>query len=260
MSNHLQHFNDIELEKLVNVRDLGGISNREGKKIVPKKLLRGSTLYYASENDLARLYDEYELRNVIDLRTPLEANEKPDPEYRDINYIFNPVQIEKTTGVTYEEKSRKKEEFMRKMEESYANEPYKAKEHMIRYYRNLIVDLYSVKQYGRFLNILKETEKASLWHCHLGKDRCGMATALLLEALDVDRETIIQDYLHSNIGMYGSDDYEISVDGFFRHSFREYIDAFYATVDELYGGMEKFFELMEVTREDRELLKKKYLF
>jgi hypothetical protein len=36
-----------------------------------------------------------------------------------------------------------------------------------------------------------------LFHCSAGKDRTGVATALLLSALGVDRETIIQDYLAS---------------------------------------------------------------
>ncbi|MBP5727502.1 MAG: tyrosine-protein phosphatase, partial [Clostridia bacterium] len=40
---------------------------------------------------------------------------------------------------------------------------------------------------------------AVLWHCTEGKDRCGMTTALILEALGVDRETITQDYLKTNL-------------------------------------------------------------
>ena len=40
---------------------------------------------------------------------------------------------------------------------------------------------------------------AILWHCTEGKDRCGMTTALVLEALGVDRETILEDYLKTNL-------------------------------------------------------------
>ena len=259
MSDGIYKFNDIQLEGLVNVRDLGGIKNRSGKTIKKSKLIRGSTLFYAKPDDLRKLYDEYGLRTIIDLRTPLEAKEKPDPVYLDVNYISNPVQIEKTTGVTHEEKSRKKEAFLRKMEEELAPFPEKAREHMIQYYRNLITNMFSVKQYGAFLRHLITAEEASLWHCHLGKDRCGMATALLLEALDVDRETIVQDYLHSNIGMYRTDDYEFTVEGFFGHSHREYIESFYRTIDELYGGLENFFTLMDVTPEDIQSLRDRYL-
>ena len=39
---------------------------------------------------------------------------------------------------------------------------------------------------------------AILWHCSEGKDRCGLTTALILEALGVDRDTIMVDYLKTN--------------------------------------------------------------
>ena len=40
---------------------------------------------------------------------------------------------------------------------------------------------------------------AVLWHCTEGKDRCGMTAALVLEALGVDREDILKDYLKTNL-------------------------------------------------------------
>jgi len=35
-------------------------------------------------------------------------------------------------------------------------------------------------------------------HCSAGKDRSGIAVVLILEALGVDRETIMQEYLLTN--------------------------------------------------------------
>ena len=40
---------------------------------------------------------------------------------------------------------------------------------------------------------------AILWHCTEGKDRCGLTSALVLEVLGVDRETILEDYLKTNL-------------------------------------------------------------
>ena len=37
-----------------------------------------------------------------------------------------------------------------------------------------------------------------LWHCTEGKDRCGLVTAMLLTALSVSREQIVEDYLITN--------------------------------------------------------------
>lgn len=43
------------------------------------------------------------------------------------------------------------------------------------------------------------TSGAMLWHCTEGKDRCGLTTALILEILGVDRKTIMEDYLKTNL-------------------------------------------------------------
>jgi protein-tyrosine phosphatase len=45
---------------------------------------------------------------------------------------------------------------------------------------------------------LLEGEGATLYHCTAGKDRTGLATALILSALGVPRETILYDYELSN--------------------------------------------------------------
>ena len=42
------------------------------------------------------------------------------------------------------------------------------------------------------------SEGAVLWHCTEGKDRCGLLAAMLLSALGVSREDIMEDYLLTN--------------------------------------------------------------
>jgi protein-tyrosine phosphatase len=44
-------------------------------------------------------------------------------------------------------------------------------------------------------HIVDNADNASVFHCSAGKDRTGMAAALILAALDVPRETIIEDYM-----------------------------------------------------------------
>jgi protein-tyrosine phosphatase len=45
---------------------------------------------------------------------------------------------------------------------------------------------------------LLHSDKAVIVNCTAGKDRTGLATALVLSALGVPRDTIMQDYLLSN--------------------------------------------------------------
>ena len=60
-----------------------------------------------------------------------------------------------------------------------------------------------IGQYGdRFAKLAALAADADhlpmLFHCTAGKDRSGIASALLLEALGVDRETVLDDYCLSN--------------------------------------------------------------
>ena len=55
------------------------------------------------------------------------------------------------------------------------------------------------EQFARFFRLLLETENgAVLYHCTQGKDRTGVASALLLAALGANRETIVADFDATN--------------------------------------------------------------
>ena len=72
-------------------------------------------------------------------------------------------------------------------------------EDMMVIYHQLAYDEYCQSQYAQFFELLtEEREGAILWHCSAGKDRVGIATALLLTFLGFDYETVMQDYLLTN--------------------------------------------------------------
>jgi protein-tyrosine phosphatase len=54
--------------------------------------------------------------------------------------------------------------------------------------------------FREFFRVLLETPEgnAVLWHCTNGKDRTGVAAMLLLGVLNVDEETIMEDFLLTN--------------------------------------------------------------
>ena len=73
------HSSKIETESLRNARDLGGIVNKYGRKIKPGKLIRSDQLFEGSNSDLNLLYDNYNVRTIVDFREEREKVEKPDP-------------------------------------------------------------------------------------------------------------------------------------------------------------------------------------
>lgn len=245
----------IEFQNLVNTRDLGGIMTKDGRRIRKGKLLRSGYLYPATGKDLRKLYDEYDLRTVVDFRTPIEKQERPDPHYRDINVIDLCVQSDAQMGVTQDEESRRQARLY--WQGIYANPP-RAKQHMCGFYRE-IADDFCLERYATFLRMVKDEKHTILWHCSLGKDRAGIGTVLLMELLGVPRETVMEDYISTNDYLHPGEDPDMSVAGFFEFSHREYLDSFYDEMEKKFGTMENAFEKMGLDEEFAEELRNKYL-
>ena len=68
-------------------------------------------------------------------------------------------------------------------------------------YAQMITDSHAVKVWQNLFATLlanDQPDQSVLFHCSAGKDRTGVAGALIMTALDVPRETIMQDYLLTN--------------------------------------------------------------
>ena len=65
-------------------------------------------------------------------------------------------------------------------------------------YEGFVRSAASRASYAELLTALATGEPPQLFHCTAGKDRTGWAAALLLEIADVDRDTILADYLLTN--------------------------------------------------------------
>lgn len=159
-----------------NMRDLGGLRTADGRKIKPQMLIRSAHLAQAEERDTEHISE------VIDLRTPAERQESPDRTYG-CEYTPLPVFEEINAGISHEEKAR--ERAIPNMEILYG----------------MLIDRYPDAFRRILLRIMQHdySKGAILWHCTEGKDRCGITTALVLEMLGVDRETIMEDYLKTNL-------------------------------------------------------------
>lgn len=77
--------------------------------------------------------------------------------------------------------------------------------------------------------IANNSDGATVYHCSAGKDRTGWGTAILLTILGVPREVISADFMASNTYLGRDDAVDLS-----------WLDAAYAQVDRLYGGMDTY--------------------
>lgn len=255
----------LSLQSLPNTRDLGAIRTLDGRMILPQKLLRSGELYHISQADIRTLREEYHLTTIVDFRTETERMHKPDTELEGVCYIDNPILEEETTGITRE----------RGFLEQILDFPGDARKYMEETYRSLITNQFSLNQYAKFFQYLLDQENgAILWHCTAGKDRVGIGTALLLHALGVPKNVIMEDYLRTNQYLEREIEYMLQLLGdrlkdhpgaeekirILMRVEPEYLEGAFALIETEYGSMDRFLrKKMCLTAKAMDKLKNKYL-
>lgn len=259
----------IELEALPNTRDLGGLKACGGRTVAPRRLIRSGELSPGTAADIKTLTCEYGLKTIVDLRSPLEREGRPDPEIPGVSYVSLPVLDERTLGMTREDGDVTERQSLRDMLYSPG---FDAAAYMTGTYRALITSERSLARYKRFFGVLLSHEEgALLWHCSAGKDRAGVAAAFILTALGVPREAVIEDYMSTNTFL--RDDApkkarELGItEPHILHKLRTvfgvseaYILAVFDYMERTCGSAEGFLqERLGIGQEERELLRRKYL-
>ena len=184
------------LQGAPNFRDLGGMETADGRRIKPHRLLRSGHLHDITDVDRQRLAEEFQLKTVIDLRTSGEMARKPDAVLPGVVYHHCPIFENQAEGVTRETVTDiDPDARMVAMAQKMEGQAY---ERMRELYK-VFFDDHGIKMYRQFFDlVLNQTDGAVLWHCTMGKDRCGTAAALLETALGVPYETVLADYLLTN--------------------------------------------------------------
>ena len=189
-------FGHIPFDGLPNTRDLGGLIGADGKTIRRGRLLRSGALIFGTDNDIARLRDDYRLRLVVDLRNNEELAELPDPmgQLPDASFVHASIFEDRRAGIT-QEREAQLEAARKRVEET--GDPV---DFMVMLYPAMLLDEAGRRGYQEFFKALLACEDgAALWHCHVGRDRCGMASVLVESALGVSMEQIEADYLATNL-------------------------------------------------------------
>jgi protein-tyrosine phosphatase len=179
----------------LNLRDLGGISD-----VIPKALfLRSGKLSILTLTECAELCKRYNIQCVIDLRTPMEAAEFPDPLPEGVEYLQIPLLKDAAVGITHETGSDPMT-IMRNLRKH----PEKLKEMIpdfMALYTDVVTDGYSRSQLDKVVETLRTNADkgiTTLFHCTAGKDRTGIASMALLKSYGVGNEEIIRDYMRTN--------------------------------------------------------------
>jgi len=184
----LEYDRVIHLKGTSNTRDIGGYETSDGRTLRWRQIIRSDNLSRLTARDFQKL-EEMGLKTIIDLRTERE-NEQGPTEWQGENppdiYHF-PIGRADNDWFNKQRKMLKSNRFTERQ----------SMEHMVNGYR-MIADEGLPSYQELMALVLDESNWPILIHCNAGKDRAGIATMLILEALGVDRETIMEDFLLTN--------------------------------------------------------------
>ncbi|CAK7235597.1 hypothetical protein SBRCBS47491_009350 [Sporothrix bragantina] len=168
----------LSLEGLVNARDFGGLTTRDGKITRSGILFRSDQLEYLTAHSAKSLFGGKHISTVVDLRTSAEASTHRCSWRDDFAGVVDIVNLPIDDGW-------------------HGNIPALASQ-----YCNLLTGKYLAYLQHSGSNVVDAVRcllqtspgSASLVHCAAGKDRTGVVSAFILEVLGVDRAQVVEDY------------------------------------------------------------------
>lgn len=162
---------------------MGGYRTATGRQLKWRVLYRAGAIYGLPEASRAALRS-LGIRAICDLRTPGERAHRPMDWHQGLA-------VEYYGGVPLESGARL---------EHVLTEGTALRAHMRTRMQNIYraLPFEQAPSYRHLFAQLAAGQVPLLFNCSAGKDRTGVAAALLLTALGVPRETILADYLLSN--------------------------------------------------------------
>ena len=245
----------VVLQGAANFRDLGGYETKDGHHVKWNEIYRSADISKLTNADLAILKDR-KITYDVDLRGRQESALAPDKLNPGTDYILCPAGSNNlgalTKGMTIAKGKAGGD--------------------------SLIMGFYSridslADRYKPFFNKLLDlpADNGLVFHCTAGKDRTGIAAALLLYSLGVPYNTIIADYEATNYYRKGENAKStaqltkgLHIDQDVAKSMmaakKEYLDATFAEITKQYGSVDNYLRT-QIGLDDQKigLLKKKFL-
>jgi len=173
----------VRLQGGCNFRDFGGYPTAAGGTVRWGRLFRSGVLSRLTTADLEAI-SAFDIRMVCDLRRADERDSNPNPDFG-----AHVVQMHWSTNL---ESSP-----LRSIEFARSGSRAEARAAMVQMYSKLPFVLRS-RIAGAFQGLQRCAEGAYVVHCSAGKDRTGIVAALILSALDVPRDMVVEDYTLTN--------------------------------------------------------------
>lgn len=179
----------IDIPGVRNFRDMGGYENVEGRSLARGRLFRSGHYAEIDEAAAERIAD-HNITTVVDFRSP------PEKERMAITWHtpWQPTYVDNPIGGNAAA-------WIREMFDRLSTTPFPERE--LRDQFILAFETMPIANAGglkRLFDVLIDEDDggAALFHCTAGKDRTGIAGALIMAALDMPDEAIFEDFLLTN--------------------------------------------------------------
>ncbi|MBW9212517.1 MULTISPECIES: tyrosine-protein phosphatase [Terrabacteria group] len=173
------------VRKELNLRDLGNIPTRTGRKIKEGLFYRSSGLNKFNEQDL-EIVKAMGLKKIIDLRSKEERMKSPDPDLGVPIIYFDSYRAKYMDDINFGFDG-----MLRKGKEGLHQQELRVK-----YYENMPFGNPYLK---KAMELIQEDNVPFLFHCASGKDRTGVMAIVILGLFEVEQEKMIEDYLLTNL-------------------------------------------------------------
>ncbi|GHT12169.1 tyrosine phosphatase [Bacteroidia bacterium] len=246
----------IPMQGLRNFRDLGGYYNSKNEQTQWGKLYRSGSLAEATLLDM-KMLDNLGIKTIIDFRTNNEKFMQPY-KYLAPQIINIPLRLSRP-NIFFDKilsGEMKKGDVLIALQDVMASLLYDNPDYFI--------DMFDI--------LLDKNNYPIVMNCSMGKERTGIASALILTALGIDWDQIVYDYLLSNdlidynSMLYNMEMYEDEPDiqetmTTMLRAHREDITWSFEKIAKEYGSIDKYLEQeLELTPQKREKLKEIMLY
>ncbi len=177
----------VQFEEVENFRQLGGYTGFDGKKVKMGAIYRsGAHSKITTPKDI-ELFKSLKINTVIDFRSKEEIALMPEPKYDGINYLVqsalydeNGQEVRLDLDAIYKGGLKSMNQMVSDVSSAFLGMPFNNPAYKLMFMQIYLGNLP--------LN----------YHCSAGKDRTGIATAIILRALGVSDDDILYDFELSN--------------------------------------------------------------
>jgi protein-tyrosine phosphatase len=247
----------LPLEGGRNFRDLGGYETADGRAVRWGRVFRSGSLADLTEVGVERL-SRLELGLICDFRSDeermkwpsrLPVGDEPQVAHLAVRPVAeSPLEELLTTGRIWETM------------EARNISPEDTRRAMANIYRSYARD--HTAQYSVLMHKLSDAgDQPVLFHCAAGKDRTGFAAAVILRALGVSMELILEDYLLTNrvidawLEQREGDAYPTHIRAVLG-AHEDFLGAAFEAVDQEFGSFEAYLrDALAITEERHEGLR-----